>query len=484
MKSIKSTKIFYISFVLIFILALLLRLDLYIFNRPFWFDEAALALNVTDNPFSFLFGELSYYQSAPAMFLFETKILVSLFSKSEYVFRFIPFVTSIFCIPVFYYFSKYFLSNKTTRLFALFLFAINTNLIYYSGEFKPYALDVFLSLALLLLVLIFKFKKPLLLGFFFAFALWYSYSSIICAIGAALVLLALVIKTKKHKKEYFLFLLPQMLNLIPFALHMSAIEKTRIFMSSIWSHGYIEQNLSNLTTLFLDNIFYIFHPYKFILPQFPYFLPILFGIICILGAIILYRQNKFKFYLLLAPYFVFLFLSYGGFYPYYDRMTLFLTPVFLILFAKSFEFIFKKRFGFLVFIVLVIFSIYPVITSQKVMKNLPSQDLYTFLKLKENYKKGDVIVLNQTSLPQFLYYSAKYSFVCENIQVEKMFYSADEYLMLLNTLDENKNYWFMVSSVKFPKAVNTREVIEFWGSNKVKFTHYNKGKTDLYYVGK
>ena len=62
--------------------------------------------------------------------------------------------------------------------------------------------------------------------------------------------------------------------------------------------------------------------------------------------------------------------------------------------------------------------------------------------------------------------------------------SADEYLMLLNTLDKDKNYWFMVSSVKFPDVLDTREVIEFWGADRVKFKHYNKRKSDLYYVGK
>ena len=193
----KNAKFFHILLILIFALALFLRADMYVFNRPFWFDEAALAINVLDNSFPALFKELSYFQSAPPMFLFETKVLILLFGDSERVFRFIPFLASLLSLPLFYALSRYFLSNPFSRLFALFLFAINTNLIFYSGEFKPYALDVFALISFLLLVFIFKFKKPLLCGVLFALMLWYSYASGIVALCVILVLLSLVIKTKK-----------------------------------------------------------------------------------------------------------------------------------------------------------------------------------------------------------------------------------------------------------------------------------------------
>ena len=51
-------------------------------------------------------------------------------------------------------------------------------------------------------------------------------------------------------------------------------------------------------------------------------------------------------------------------------------------------------------------------------------------------------------------------------------------------LDKNKNYWFAQSSVKFPNTEDVRSVIEFFGQDKEKFIRYNKGKTDLFYVGK
>ena len=118
------------------------------------------------------------------------------------------------------------------------------------------------------------------------------------------------------------------------------------------------------------------------------------------------------------------------------------------------------------------------------MKNLPSQDRAMFLELKENYKKGDVIILNETSLPQYLYYSRVYGFLASDVKVEKMYKNSYDYLIFLNSLDKNKNYWFAQSSVKFPNTEDVRPVIEFFGQDKEKFIRYNKGKTDLFYVGK
>ena len=480
----KNNKIYFVLLGLIFALGFALRLDMYIFNRSFWFDEAALALNVLDGGFFDLFRELKYYQSAPPLFLFETKILVSLFGGSERVFRFIPFITSLFLLPLFYLFSKYFLSSRTARLLAVFLFAINTNLILYSGEFKPYTLDVFAFLSFVLLIFMFKFKQALLLGIIFALFSWYSYASGIIAFSFALVLFFYILKNKKHKKDYFLFLLPQIINLVPFALHFGAIENIRAFMSKIWAYGYIESNFSNLPALFLENIFFTFQPYKIILKPMPMLFSTIIAIICITGAVLLFKKNKLKFFLLLSPLFMTLFLSYFGLYPYFDRMTIFLTPVYLILFVQFFEKPLKKPCGVVILAFFALISIYPLINSQKTLKSLPAQDLAIFLKLKENYKKGDIIILDETSIPQYIYYSKRTGFSADKVLSEKMTKDNFYYLKYLNSLDKNKNYWFVRSSVKFPDVIETREIIEFIGRERGEFKHYNKGKTDLYYVGK
>ena len=480
----KNNKIYFTLLIFVFILAFCLRLDMYIFNRSFWFDEAALALNVTDGSFFDLFCKLKYYQSAPAMFLFETKILTALFGTSERIFRLIPFLCSLFVLPLFYIFSKYFLYSRAARLLALFLFAINTNLIYYSGEFKPYALDVFALVSLPLLILMFKFKRPILLGLIFALFPWYSYASGLVEFALAIVLFFYILKNKKQIKNFLLFLLPQVINLLFFALHLGAIESTRVFMAKIWSWGYIQSDFSNFITLFLENIFYTFHPYKIVPKALPMLLPVVFGVLCTAGAVLIFKKNKFKFWLLLSPYFVVLFFACFGIYPFYDRMTMFLTPVYLILFSKPFEKFLKKPAGIVFLILFAAVSVYPAALSQINMKNLPSKDLAIFLKLKEKYKKGDVILLDETSTPQYIYYSRRYNFSAQNVLTEKMTKDSYGYLIYLNSLDKNKNYWFVRSGIRFPNTIDTRDAIEFFGRDREKFIRYNEGKTDLYYVGK
>ena len=481
---VKNNKIYFYLLGLIFIYAVFLRLDLYVFNRSFWFDEAALAINILDKGFFDLFKELSYYQSAPPMFLVETKVLVNFFSFSEYVFRIIPFFVSIVTLPFFYIFFKYFLYSRESRLLAVFLFAINTNLIFYSSEFKPYAIDVFAVSALTLLVFKFKLKYPIFLGLIFSAFLWYSYASGIVEFGLILVLLVIVIKSKKNIKNFLLFILPQFINLFLYALHLGEIDNMRMFMSAVWAHGYISKDFSNILELVFDNIFYTFQPYKIVFNSSMIFGTVILSIVCFFGAVFLFKANKFKFYILTLPYFVLLLLSYFDSYPYQDRLVLFLTPMFLVLFAKFFDYFSKNNITLFFVAILIILSFYPVYCSQKIMKNLPSQDKAVFLELSNNYKSSDVIILAETYLPQYLYYSRVFGFCADNVKVEKMNKNIYNYLIFLNSLDKTKNYWFVYSSVKFPGIEDVRPIIEFFGQDREKFIRYNKGKTDLYYVGK
>ncbi len=480
----KNNRIYFIILGLIFVLALYLRFDLYIFNRSFWFDEAALAVNVLDKGFFDLFKELSYYQSAPPMFLFETKILAGIFSFSEYTFRFIPFFASLVTLPLFYIFSKYFLNSRPSRLLAIFLFAVNTNLIFYSSEFKPYALDVFAAVTLPLLIFKYRLKYPVFLGIIFAIFTWYSYASGIVEFALILLLLALIIKNKKNIKNFLLFILPQFINLFLFALHLAEIDNMRAFMAKLWAYGYILKDFSNFADLIFENIFYIFQSFisSYNLPKL--FIIVIIGLICLFGAIFLFKASKVKFYVLVLPYFTLLLLSYTGSYPYQDRLALFLTPMFLIFFAKFFDY-FSKKIPVLFFVLaIIVLSFYPLCFAQKTMKNLPSQDKEIFLELRKNYKNGDIIILSETSLPQYLYYSRIFGFYADDVKVEKMKKNAYNYLLFLNSLDKTKNYWFVQSSVKFPDIEDARAPIEFFGRDREKFIRYNKGKTDLYYVGK
>ena len=79
---------------------------------------------------------------APPLFLACVKFLISVFGKSDIVFRFLPFLSSILSVFVFYKLSKTFLKSKAAIILANFLFAVNFSLIFYGSEFKQYSTDV------------------------------------------------------------------------------------------------------------------------------------------------------------------------------------------------------------------------------------------------------------------------------------------------------------------------------------------------------
>ena len=61
---VKNNKIYFYLLGLIFIYAVFLRLDLYVFNRSFWFDEAAFAINILVMVFFVFFSVVFFMGSA------------------------------------------------------------------------------------------------------------------------------------------------------------------------------------------------------------------------------------------------------------------------------------------------------------------------------------------------------------------------------------------------------------------------------------
>lgn len=68
---------------LIGVLGIVLRIAVYLDNRPFWTDEAQLALNIRSRTMLQLLGHLDFCQAAPPGFLLLEKLSTSLFGESE-----------------------------------------------------------------------------------------------------------------------------------------------------------------------------------------------------------------------------------------------------------------------------------------------------------------------------------------------------------------------------------------------------------------
>ena len=150
-----KTNSFKIAVCFIIALGLLIRIKLFLYNRPLWLDELMLANNIIYRDFFSLFKPLDNIQVAPTFFLLFTKLILKISPFSSDIFyrdmiiRILPFVSSLISILLFVYLVNKLFKNKYFTCISTLMFSFNTNLIMFSGEFKQYSVEVLFSLILL-----------------------------------------------------------------------------------------------------------------------------------------------------------------------------------------------------------------------------------------------------------------------------------------------------------------------------------------------
>ena len=176
---------------LLIVLGVILRLRQYLINRSFWADEASLAYNLVTRSFNGLTLPLDYQQGAPIGFLFIEKLSIIAFGNNEYAMRLFPLLSGILAIYLLYWIAKMYFG--ISGLFALVMFSVGWELIYYSSELKQYSSDVMIAL-----LLVYQAsrcigenagtKDFLLLGIGGVIAMWVSHPSAFVLAGIGLVL--------------------------------------------------------------------------------------------------------------------------------------------------------------------------------------------------------------------------------------------------------------------------------------------------------
>jgi 4-amino-4-deoxy-L-arabinose transferase-like glycosyltransferase len=129
----------------IVLMASALQVAQYLYDRSLWMDEAFLSINLLDQPFSRLFGQLGFNQAAPPGFLVTERVAITILGTSEYALRLFPLLCGIASIFLFKRMSRLLL-DRTAALLALALFGLSDALIYYSSEVKQYSTDVAITL--------------------------------------------------------------------------------------------------------------------------------------------------------------------------------------------------------------------------------------------------------------------------------------------------------------------------------------------------
>lgn len=446
--------------IIIIMFGIFLRLKTLIPNPSMWHDESALAWNIINKDYSQLFGPLRFLQMAPPLFLVSTKFLVELFHVSDkigmcdFVLRLIPFICGILSIGVFYSICKELFKAKKAVLIDLFLFCINKILIDYSFEFKPYSVDVLVSLFLVLFFMKvdlnkIDLKKFILSAVGLALSVWFSFTSVFVLAAGFLNLIARNFK-KENIKKIFILILPLFISmLLYFRLFVLNVQGNGHGLAGFWDNNFVSMNLSNFFSLFVQNLSYFFYPAKLLL---------FIVILLVYGIILFYksRENRgINFVNIALLTFVFLVVaSMLHIYPFSQRLIIFLIPFFIILMAKCAD---NKEIKLKSFIVAVMILMVSFPQLNFAIKNLKSQKFYQSNKgdfsremmqyVVKNIKPDDIIFVNNGSIADFSYYSGFYK-----IKNETVFKTGGEnidknYFALLKSLKNLKNskggtYWF------------------------------------------
>lgn len=395
-----------------------LRLKHFLENRSLWLDEAALAINIAqrtlDQILSSTYRESQLAPTAPIGFLAIEKIMIQLFGLSESVWRFFPFLVSIFSIIRFSALLKENFSKLTTVL-ALSFLLFSPNLIYYSAELKHYAFDV--AFAIFLIGSAFRILNSsnelntLLLGVLGFLSIIFSYSALFILPGVWIVLVAASLSKKQYTRLKFLLIIAAVWLYLfgtVYIFELSQISESKV-LSRMWNNaflpadGTVTKKIEWGINAFLDFFKYMFGA------GINYPAIILFFV----GCFKMFKESKDKFFILIIPFILCFIATVLRKYPFYERFLLFLFPCVYIFMAKGIEFIFVKIKNSAVIILLCGFLlIRPIAASlEAFVKGYFREEMRPVMAhLKENLKPMDVFYMNNQAAFAFYYYMGALSF--------------------------------------------------------------------------
>lgn len=329
----KREKFYKLALISIFAAGILLRIFVYCRNISFWGDEASIALNLINKSYLELFKGLDYLQVAPPGFLILSKFILNIFNpKIDYIrdllLRFFPFVFSCLSLLVFYKFSKNFIKDKKTLLFASTLFAFNPCAILYAAQLKQYSLELLVSVVLMSLFYRIIITNKIRIADFvlIPLSMWFSLSSLIISASGFIILL--------FKKSFnFIKLLPAyLLSFVVFYFFsLKSIKQVNYAgMYHWWSTGY--------------GFFDLRHPMRLFIRFGELFsfdktsaecLGIFFIFLILFSLIFSKKFNLLSKVFLSLPILITIILSGLSLYPIEARLILFLLPSFSIIIALN-----------------------------------------------------------------------------------------------------------------------------------------------------
>jgi len=432
---------------LVIMLGLLFRLVPYLENRSLWLDEASISLNIINKSYSELLQPLDMDQGAPPGFLFAEKFSTQIFGESEYALRLFPLLCGLLSVLVFYLLARQTL-DKEVLLLGLFLFSVSTTSVYFASEVKQYASDVLISMLLILLTIKQIAKTPdvknlvlyILAGIV---AITFSHPSVFILAGCGTTMIVSSIFNKKYKNLFF-YLTASATWLIFFGLiyffHFRFLEHNNMLMK-YWNEAFMPfppTSVKDLSWFFLTSQQVFKNPMGYTIGG-------LASFFFILGGIYQWQRSKEVFFIFILPIFFALVASGLHKFPFAERLILFLQPVFIIfiisgiyLMATS-----SKKYKFVLYLISILFIVAPMTikTLAYVAKPERNEMKDILVELKNEYKLGDIIIVESWAERAYIYYHERYQLPVADIVYNKKSKRNNNNIQL----DKSNRIWYIIT---------------------------------------
>ncbi|WP_207425856.1 glycosyltransferase family 39 protein [Pedobacter sp. SYSU D00535] len=409
-----------------------LRLFHYFYNRSLWTDEMYLSLSFLEMDFVELATEpLVYQQKAPIGFLWLVELAVVLFGDGEMALRLVPLLAGIASLYFFKKVADRFLTPAGIAA-AVGILALAPNFVYHSVEIKQYGVELLVTILVLYFYVKYAHRKKishlLAWGVAGALLIWFSYSSIFVLTGMALAITLNNLFRRKWKQTG-LQIIPFSMWMISFILNFFLFTYNKTTNSG-WLIDWFTIRLGYIPLppkSFADVSFLVQIPYKMLF----YPLGLLWEFITIengalrviarmgavplifwaAGLVFYFRRKRVVFMILLFPMLLALLASAVKQYPFYERLTLFLAPLIIILIAKGFETLSTRfsRYALVQPALLCLLLIGPLGTSAAQLA-----DTHLFGGYKRSYQRDCWLYVNQRFQPGdavYVYWNIRYGYL-------------------------------------------------------------------------
>ncbi len=479
--------IYYILLSLAVLLGIFLRTKMYISGGVFEDDECRLACSMFSLNIWQMFGPIGPWSSSP-VFMFISKIVAHFSGYNEYALQFIPYLASIISIFLFYKLSCEIFDKKYSVIIGMFLFGINTNLIYFSSVFKHYGIELLIGILCLYYMPKIKFselskKQLIVLSSVVAALPLISLPSLFYTASFITVSLYENFKNKsKGLKKILKFLLP--LGIVMLFYYTHNLAPTKIMQLSFYGPEWEDFYSTGFLNLILGNIFYFFRNSGYEVT--------LLLLICITIFGICFNKSQRKpinIYPVLVLGFV-IFASITHIYPFMSRVATHLIPILIYLIIKPLEMFSDKKIPFYIIVILLFLGlgkyfspdgIKGIYTCEGALYYSPSSLMKT---VSSNFQENDNIIINEASASSYYFYAKKYKIpnfekICTIIQTPG---EETENIIknTFNNLDTDKNYWIYI--VKDFNRFPSNKYITKW-ANKQNIKLYQQERSSyLYYI--